>query len=87
MLFRSPEGRSELWDKRIANFERILDEDLQFAPQIQESLDSAGFTGIKLCYQERRIYHYHEELDRKIGLNRVPAELLIEPKLADWVEG
>ena len=82
-----PEGRSPLWDKRIANFERILDEDLQFAPQIQESLDSAGFKGIKLCYQERRIYHYHEELDRQIGLNRVPAELRVEPKLEDWVEG
>lgn len=81
-----PEGRNPLWDKRIANFERILDEDLQFAPQIQESLESPGFKGMTLCYQERRIYHYHEEIDRRIGLNRLPAELRVEPKLEPWVE-
>lgn len=81
-----PEGRSPLWDKRISNFERILYEDLQFAPQIQESLESPGFKGLNLCYQERRIYHYHEEIDRRIGLNRVPAEVRVEPKLGEWVE-
>jgi phenylpropionate dioxygenase-like ring-hydroxylating dioxygenase large terminal subunit len=81
-----PEGRSPLWDKRIANFERILDEDLQFAPQIQESLESPGFKGMTLCYQERRIYHYHEEFDRKIGPNRISADLSVEPVLDGWVE-
>jgi phenylpropionate dioxygenase-like ring-hydroxylating dioxygenase large terminal subunit len=81
-----PEGRSPLWDKRIANFERILDEDLQFAPQIQESLESPGFKGMTLCYQERRIYHYHEEVDRVIGRNRISAELRVEPVLDGWVE-
>src|SRR3546814_11392525 len=53
-----------LWDTRIANWERILYEDLQYAPQIQESLESRGFQGMPLNYQERRIYHWHEELDR-----------------------
>ena len=38
----------ELWKTRIANFDRILDEDLQFGPQIQESLMSPGFRGIPL---------------------------------------
>ena len=75
-----------VWEKRIRNFERILDEDLQFAPQIQESLESPGFEGLTLCYQERRIYHYHEELDRRIGRNRVPEGLAVEPMLEDWVE-
>ena len=63
----------ELWKTRIANFDRILDEDLQFAPQIQESLMSPGFRGIPLSYQERRIYHWHEELDRRIGRGADPA--------------
>ncbi|MEO8176354.1 MAG: aromatic ring-hydroxylating dioxygenase subunit alpha [Sphingomicrobium sp.] len=81
-----PDGRSPLWDKRIANFERILDEDLQFAPQIQESLESPGFKGITLCYQERRIYHYHEEADRQIGPNRIAADLCVEPVLENWVD-
>ena len=77
---------SPLWEKRIENFERILYEDTQFAPQIQESVESPGFKGIPLNYQERRIYHWHEELDRRIGPNRIPADLRVEPLLQDWVE-
>jgi len=81
-----PEGRNPLWDKRIENFERILYEDLQFAPQIQESVEGPGFRGIPLNYQERRIYHWHEELDRRIGANRVPEQLKVTPVLAPWVD-
>lgn len=82
-----PEAPNPLWETRIRNWERILYEDLQFGPQIQESLESKGFRGIPLNYQERRIYHWHEELDRRIGLNLVPAEARVEQVLADWVEG
>jgi choline monooxygenase len=80
------EDLSPLWQTRIDNFERILFEDTQFAPQIQESVEGPGFKGIPLNYQERRIYHWHEELDRRIGLNRVPAHLRVEPLLQNWVE-
>ncbi len=78
---------SPLWQTRIDNFERILFEDTQFAPQIQESVESAGFRGIPLNYQERRIYHWHEELDRRIGLERVPQHVRVEQVLGQWVEG
>ncbi|MEG3145283.1 aromatic ring-hydroxylating dioxygenase subunit alpha [Sphingomonas sp. RT2P30] len=77
---------SPLWETRVSNFERILYEDLQFAPQIQESVESPGFRGIPLNYQERRIYHWHEELDRRIGLDRVPEHLRVVPMLEDWME-
>jgi phenylpropionate dioxygenase-like ring-hydroxylating dioxygenase large terminal subunit len=72
-----PEG----WKVRIANFDRILDEDLQFAESIQQSLQSPGFRGIPLNYQERRIYHWHEELDRRIGIERIPPELRVQSRL------
>ncbi len=75
-----------LWAARTANWERILYEDLQFAPQIQESVQTRGFKGMPLNYQERRIYHWHEELDRRIGANSVPADLRVEPLLDAWVE-
>jgi len=74
-----------LWETRIANFERILEEDTQFAEQIQQSVESAAFRGITLNYQERRIYHWHEELDRRIGPERIPAHLRVEPRLANWI--
>ena len=79
------EGRHALWDKRIANFERILFEDTQFAPTIQASMESPGFRSIPLNYQERRIYHWHEELDRRIGLNQVPPDLRVTPMLEPFV--
>lgn len=76
----------ELWKVRIANFDRILDEDLQFAPSIQESVMSRGFTGIPLSYQERRIYHWHAELDRRIGAEHIPQALRVPPLLDAFVE-
>ncbi|MDJ0940610.1 MAG: aromatic ring-hydroxylating dioxygenase subunit alpha [Woeseiaceae bacterium] len=79
-------GRDPLWDTRIDNFERILFEDTQFAPQIQESVESPGFRGISLNYQERRIYHWHEELDRRIGPDRITPEYQVEQTLGDFVE-
>jgi phenylpropionate dioxygenase-like ring-hydroxylating dioxygenase large terminal subunit len=80
-----PENPDPMWATRIGNWERILYEDLQFAPQIQESLESKGFKGMPLNYQERRIYHWHEELDRRIGLNEVPPELRVEQVLSDQI--
>jgi phenylpropionate dioxygenase-like ring-hydroxylating dioxygenase large terminal subunit len=83
----APEGAEghELWPTRMSNFERILEEDTQFAPRIQESVETAGFKGIYLSYQERRIYHWHEELDRRIGVERVPEALRVKPTLDRWV--
>jgi phenylpropionate dioxygenase-like ring-hydroxylating dioxygenase large terminal subunit len=76
-----------LWEKRLANFERILAEDTCFAEQIQESVQSRAYRGNTLNYQERRIYHWHEELDRRIGPGRTPAHLRVEPLLSRWVSG
>ena len=45
---------------------------------------SPGFRGIPLNYQERRIYHWHEELDRRIGA-AVPDTLRIPPLLEPWL--
>ncbi len=77
---------SDLWKVRIGNFDRILDEDLQFAGAIQESVMSRGFTGIPLNYQERRIYHWHSELDRRIGPEHIPEALRVPPLLDAFVE-
>jgi phenylpropionate dioxygenase-like ring-hydroxylating dioxygenase large terminal subunit len=73
------------WKIRVDNWERILDEDLQFAGDIQKSMESGGFKGLALSYQERRIYFWHEEVDRRIGPDRVPQTLRIKPLLDDYV--
>lgn len=76
----------ELWPTRIGNFDRILDEDLQFAAAIQQSVMSPGFKGMPLNYQERRIYHWHEELDRRIGPERIPEHLRVPALLERYHE-
>jgi hypothetical protein len=80
------EELSPLWETRIRNFETILMEDLRFAAQIQESVEGPGFIGMPLNYQERRIYHWHEEADRRIGLKHIPAQMRVEQMLGDWIE-
>jgi phenylpropionate dioxygenase-like ring-hydroxylating dioxygenase large terminal subunit len=76
----------ERWPIRIQNFDRILDEDLQFAAAIQESVQSPGFRGMTLNYQERRLYHWHEELDRRIGIERIAPALRVPQLLARYHE-
>ncbi|WP_321390334.1 aromatic ring-hydroxylating dioxygenase subunit alpha [Emcibacter sp.] len=83
----APDGAQghERWPARIANFEKILEEDTQFAPNIQKSLESPGFTGMNLSYQERRIYQWQEELDRRIGVENIPEHLRVRPMLSDFI--
>ncbi len=78
--------RPPIWDRRIENFDRIVAEDISFAEPIQASVESPGFRGAALNYQERRIYHWHEELDRRIGRDRVPESLRVSPLLDDFLE-
>ncbi|MEM7280849.1 MAG: aromatic ring-hydroxylating dioxygenase subunit alpha [Pseudomonadota bacterium] len=75
------------WKNRIDNWERILAEDTQFAVGIQKSVASDGFQGAALSYQERRIYFWHEEVDRRIGADNVPDTLRIKPLLDDYLTG
>lgn len=75
----------ELWPTRIGNFARILEEDTQFAPRIQDSVESKGFQGMYLSYQERRIYFWHEQLDRRIGAANIPEHLRMTPMLDAWL--
>jgi len=52
---------------------------------MQGSIDSGALESVPLGYQERRIYHLHEEIDRRIGAE-VPDALRVEPLLSDHVE-
>lgn len=78
--------RPALWDMRIANFDRIVEEDVSFVEPIQQSIESPAFTGVPLNYQERRIYHWHQALDRRIGVERIPPPLRVAPVLDGWID-
>ena len=65
---------------------QVLLEDTQFGEKIQASMESDGFQGVPLSYQEARIYHWNEAADRMIGIDNIPAELRVEQVIGDdWI--
>lgn len=64
----------------------VLLEDLSVLPGLQRSVDSGALSSVRLSYQERRIYHLHEAIDRVIGGDAVPTHLRVEPVLANHIE-
>jgi phenylpropionate dioxygenase-like ring-hydroxylating dioxygenase large terminal subunit len=78
-------GLPDNWEKRMENFDRIMEEDFANMAPMQRSLESPAIRGVPINYQERRIWHFHEQLDRMIGEQHIPAELRVEPLLARYV--
>ena len=74
------------WKKRSEQFDQIMDEDKFNMAPMQESLESPALTGIPINYQERRIWHLHEQIDRLIGEEHIPEELRIEKLLSPYIE-
>ncbi|MFK7732726.1 MAG: aromatic ring-hydroxylating dioxygenase subunit alpha [Pseudomonadales bacterium] len=65
---------------------QVILEDTQFGEQIQQSMQSNGFKGVPLSYQEARIYHWNQQADRMIGIDNIPAELRVEQVIGDdWI--
>ncbi len=65
---------------------QVLQEDTQFGEAIQKSMESTGFEGVPLSYQEARIYHWNQWADRIIGTENIPPELRVEQVMGDeWL--
>ncbi len=81
----SPDDLPEHWVKRREVYNQIMAEDeLNMAP-MQTSMESPALRGIPINYQERRIWHLHEQIDRTIGAERIPPELRMEQVLGPYV--
>ena len=70
----------------IALNQAVLFEDLSVLPGMQRSIDAGTLQYLNLSYQERRIYHVHEAIDRAIGTELVPERLRVSPVLGAFVE-
>lgn len=65
---------------------QVLLEDTQFGSWIQKAMESDGFRGVPLSYQEARIYHWNQWADRIIGIDNIPEELRVPQVLGDeWL--
>jgi len=73
-------------DRFVKLNQSVLFEDLTVLPGIQASVDAGAIDSIQLNYQERRIYHVHETIDRVIGPDRIPEQLRVPQVLGPHVE-
>jgi phenylpropionate dioxygenase-like ring-hydroxylating dioxygenase large terminal subunit len=75
--------QQESWVLAVEQFNVLMEEDFRNLAPMQTSIASGALASIPLCYQERRIYHYHEEIDRLVGPARMPPDMrvamLLEP--------
>jgi len=64
----------------------VLLEDTEFGEWIQKSVESYGFKGVPLSYQEARIYHWNQFADKMIGIDNIPDELRVAQVIGDeWM--
>ena len=64
----------------------VLQEDTQFGDWIQKSMQSYGFKGVPLSYQEARIYHWNQWADRIIGIDNIPEDLRVAQVIGEnWL--
>ena len=82
---RFPDELSDAWKARRAVYNQIMAEDEMNMAPMHRSMDSPALTGIPINYQERRIWHLHEEIDRIIGAEHIPEELRVTPLLEPYV--
>jgi phenylpropionate dioxygenase-like ring-hydroxylating dioxygenase large terminal subunit len=80
------EEMPEHWQQRAVVYDQIMDEDMQNMAPMQRSIESPALTGIRINYQERRIWHLHEQIDRMIGAERIPAQLQVPSLLGPFIE-
>jgi phenylpropionate dioxygenase-like ring-hydroxylating dioxygenase large terminal subunit len=84
--FDPRKGLPTNWQARLDNFALIMQEDFWNMAPMQKSLESPAMRGMPINYQERRIWNFHEEVDRLIGIERIPEELRVEQLLALYIE-
>ncbi|MBI3246232.1 MAG: hypothetical protein HYZ50_06975 [Deltaproteobacteria bacterium] len=64
----------------------IFNEDLNTLPSMQRSIGAGVIDSVRFGYQECRLYHLHEEIDRRIGVEQISAPLRVPQVLGAWVE-
>jgi hypothetical protein len=75
-----------LWQERLAWFDVLMEEDERNMAPMQRSLESPALRGVPINYQERRIWHLHEQIDRTIGIDLIRPEWRVAQVLDPFVE-
>ncbi len=76
----------EYWSAMRSAVDTILSEDLRLFSGIQRAVSSAAADEVLLSYQERAIYWFEEEIDRRIGAENIPAGMAVTPLLGQHID-
>ncbi|HEY8122615.1 MAG TPA: aromatic ring-hydroxylating dioxygenase subunit alpha [Myxococcota bacterium] len=79
--------KPDLWTQNGGEkLAQVLLEDTEFGVWIQKSMESRGFRGVPLSYQEARIYHWNQFADKLIGIENIPPELRVAQVIGEeWM--
>lgn len=90
VIYLAPEGHADPQSPEcqgvVAAFGAVMLEDLGIMNAIRESMETGALRSIRLAYTERRIYQHHEQVDRVMGDEHVPAGLAIPHLMQDYAE-
>lgn len=73
------------WEGMGAQISAIAGEDMVLFGDMQRNMESGLIPGVLMGYQERAIYWYQEEIDRRIGVENIPEHLRVSQVLAGQV--
>ncbi len=76
----------QAWEHYVQVFDAVMNEDFMNLAPMQRSIASGALDSVPLNYQERRIYHLHEEIDRLIGPGNIDPRLRAAPCLDPFWE-
>lgn len=74
------------WDGMSQQVRAIAAEDALLFGDLQRSYDSGVLDSVLIAFQEQQIYWYHEEVDRTIGVDRIPDHLRVKQVLGSQIE-
>jgi hypothetical protein len=70
----------------MKGFDLIMAEDFWNMAPMQRSLESPAMRGIPINYQERRIWHFHEQIDHMIGSERIDESMRVRRLIDPYIE-
>lgn len=73
------------WAQMRPTVEGILSEDLRLFQSMQLSLKSGVMPSVVMGYQERALYWFQEQIDRRIGRDRIPEAMRVAPVLEPFM--
>lgn len=77
---------SEYWSALRGVADGILDEDLGLFARIQEGVETSCMPELTMGCQEKALYWFEEEMDRRIGASHVPERMRVSQLLAGQTE-